>query len=92
MKLESRAQLIPTDSGEVQEEACILKVPCVTLRDNTGRPETIQVGANILAGTEPDQIVAKAKEMLDRSPNWKNPFGDGQAAKEIISILQRSFT
>lgn len=92
LKLESRAQLILTDSGGVQEEACILKVPCVTLRDNTERPETIQVGANTLAGTEPDQIVIKAKEMLDRNANWPNPFGDGQAAKRIVSIIQRPST
>jgi len=53
LKLESKAKLIFTDSGGVQEEACILKVPCVTLRYNTERPETIEVGANVLAGTEP---------------------------------------
>lgn len=67
-------------------------MPCVTLRDNTERPETIQVGANILAGTEPDQIVAKAEEMLEKNANWPNPFGGGQAAKKIINIIEKSFT
>lgn len=51
LQLLNGAKLILTDSGGVQEESCILKVPCVTLRDNTERPETIDVGANIIAGT-----------------------------------------
>ncbi|AGF96608.1 UDP-N-acetylglucosamine 2-epimerase [Methanosarcina mazei Tuc01] len=50
LQLESGARLILTDSGGVQEEACILRVPCVTLRDNTERPETVDVGANLIAG------------------------------------------
>jgi len=53
LKLESEAELIFTDSGGVQEEACILRVPCVTLRDSTERPETVDVGANVLAGALP---------------------------------------
>jgi UDP-N-acetylglucosamine 2-epimerase (non-hydrolysing) len=50
--LESNARLVLTDSGGVQEETCTLNVPCVTLRDNTERPETLGVGSNILAGTQ----------------------------------------
>ena len=46
-----------TDSGGVQEETCILGTPCVTLRNNTERPETVDVGSNIIAGTDPDSIV-----------------------------------
>lgn len=60
LQLESNAKLVLTDSGSVQEEACILGVPCVTLRHNTERPETLEVGSNVLAGTEPDEIVKKA--------------------------------
>ena len=52
LQLESEARLVLTDSGGVQEECCILGVPCVTLRKNTERPETVEVGANILAGTK----------------------------------------
>jgi len=89
LKLESKAKLIFTDSGGVQEEACILRVPCVTLRYNTERPETIEVGANVLAGTEPNDILEKAKRMIDINRGWKNPFGDGKAATKIINIIKQ---
>ena len=80
--------MILTDSGGVQEEACILSVPCVTLRDNTERPETIDVGANILAGTLPDKIVECSKTMMERETGWHNPFGDGKAAARIIDVVE----
>lgn len=89
LQLESNARLILTDSGGVQEEACILGVPCVTLRDNTERPETIEVGANILAGASPDKIVKYTELMIGKESNWTNPFGDGKAGKKIVNILQR---
>ena len=87
LQLENNARLILTDSGGVQEEACILNVPCVTLRDNTERPETIEVGANILAGTSADKILECVKIMLSRENNWTNPFGDGKAGERIIKII-----
>jgi len=89
LKLESKAKLIFTDSGGVQEEACILRVPCITLRYNTERPETLEVGANVLAGTEPKQILEKTKIMIDAKRDWENPFGDGRAANRIINIISR---
>lgn len=89
LRLESNAKLILTDSGGVQEEACILHVPCVTLRNNTERPETLEVGANTLAGTDPTEIVRKAELMLAIDRDWENPFGDGKAGKKIISILRK---
>ncbi len=88
LQLESNARLILTDSGGVQEEACILSVPCVTLRDNTERPETIDVGANILAGASPDRILECSKLMLGRERGWQNPFGDGKAGRRIVDILE----
>jgi UDP-N-acetylglucosamine 2-epimerase (non-hydrolysing) len=91
LELESKARLILTDSGGVQEEACVLRIPCVTLRCNTERPETIDVGANILAGTRPADILEKTKTMLNVKNNWQNPFGDGTAAKQIITILVNHF-
>jgi len=87
LQLERNARLILTDSGGVQEEACILEVPCVTLRDNTERPETIKVRANILAGTEPKSIVEKASMMLARERNWPDPLGDGRATERIVKII-----
>lgn len=86
--LESRAKLVFTDSGGVQEESCILNVPCITLRDNTERPETLEAGANILAGTKPETIVEKAEIMLGKNINWINPFGDGKAGMKIVEILR----
>jgi len=88
LQLEKNAKLVFTDSGGVQEETCILKVPCITLRDNTERPETIEVGSNILAGTDPRMILKYTKRMLRRKNNWANPFGDGNAGKRIIEILK----
>ena len=87
LQLESKARLILTDSGGVQEEACILKIPCVTLRDNTERPETLVVGSNILAGTTPEKILECTRLIIDRNNEWENPFGDGNAGKRIVEIL-----
>ncbi len=88
LQLESKARLIFTDSGGVQEEACILGVPCVTLRDNTERPETIEVGSNILAGASSNRILECTELMLNRKNNWENPFGDGTAGRRIVKILE----
>jgi UDP-N-acetylglucosamine 2-epimerase (non-hydrolysing) len=73
LELEANAQLVLTDSGGVQEEACILNVPCVTLRENTGRPETMSVGANVLVGTDPQRTVSGATSMLSSSPGVAEP-------------------
>ncbi len=89
LQLESKAQLVLTDSGGVQEETCILGVPCVTLRDNTERPETVEVGSNMLAGTNSDKILEAAQMSLDHKRNWVNPFGDGTAGEKIVEILER---
>jgi UDP-N-acetylglucosamine 2-epimerase (non-hydrolysing) len=86
LQLESNARLVLTDSGGVQEETCILGVPCVTLRENTERPETIEVGANILAGTGTSEILASARQMLSRTGTWENPYGDGSASRMIVTI------
>jgi len=88
LQLEANARLIITDSGGLQEEACILKVPCVTIRDNTERPETVEAGMNILAGTRPNKILASVKEVLKHEKTWVNPFGDGHAGEKIVDIWQ----
>jgi UDP-N-acetylglucosamine 2-epimerase (non-hydrolysing) len=89
LQLEANAALILTDSGGIQEEACILGVKCVTLRENTERPETIQVGSNVLAGTDPKRILAQSNKMLLSKGKWNNPFGDGNAAKRIIERINK---
>lgn len=87
--LHAGAALMLTDSGGLQEEACCLKVPCVTLRDNTERPESVHVGANVLAGADPAAIVAAAKDMVGRARDWPNPFGDGKSGERIVEIVTR---
>lgn len=87
LRLESEADLILTDSGGVQEEACIVGVPCVTLRDSTERPETLDVGANVLAGVAPDQIRSSVNTMYGKVSDWKNPFGDGNSATTILQTV-----
>jgi len=90
--LESMAMLILTDSGGVQEEGCILSVPCVTLRDNTERPETIDAGANVLAGTNPEKILTSVRQIIDIPRTWKNPFGNGNAARCILEVCKKHGT
>jgi UDP-N-acetylglucosamine 2-epimerase (non-hydrolysing) len=88
LQLENNARLVLTDSGGVQEETCILGRPCVTLRDNTERPETLDVGSNILAGADPKKIVESVSIMFKNQNEWKNPFGEGKAGIEILDILE----
>ena len=88
LQLEANARLVLTDSGGVQEETCILGVPCVTLRDNTERPETLEVGSNIIVGTKREKILEGVKLMFNKENSWENPFGDGRAGERIIEILK----
>jgi UDP-N-acetylglucosamine 2-epimerase (non-hydrolysing) len=87
LTLLSAARLVITDSGGIQEEACILRTACVTVRDNTERPETVEVGSNMIAGVKPDKVLSAAKAMLEVRTNWRNPFGDGHAATKIIDSI-----
>jgi UDP-N-acetylglucosamine 2-epimerase (non-hydrolysing) len=85
--LHAEAALMLTDSGGLQEEACVLGVPCVTMRDNTERPESIEVGANRLAGADTACIVDAAVAMVGVPRSWKQPFGDGHAAERMMELL-----
>lgn len=85
--LEDEAKIILTDSGGVQEESCILRTPCVTLRNNTERPETVDVGANLVVGVDQNDVANGVREMLTRDRNWENPFGDGTASDRILDTL-----
>lgn len=87
--LEDRAAVVVTDSGGVQEEAAVLGTPCVTVRDNTERQETVEIGANRLAGTDPDAIVQSVAEAFAAPTDWEAPYGDGHAAERILDVLAR---
>lgn len=93
LKLMSEAQVVMSDSGGVQEETTILGVPCVTLRDNTERPVTIDQGTNVLVGTNPTKIKTALTQAIDRERNsGRTPqFWDGSAAKRIVKILHADY-
>ncbi|HET7522104.1 MAG TPA: UDP-N-acetylglucosamine 2-epimerase (non-hydrolyzing) [Bacillales bacterium] len=93
----SRAYLILTDSGGVQEEAPSLGVPVLVLRDTTERPEGIAAGTLKLAGTEEDNIYTLAKELLTDASSYEkmakasNPYGDGRASERIVQAILYHF-
>lgn len=87
--LQSHAAIVLSDSGGLQEESCILKVPCVTLRTTTERPETIEAGANRLAGVRAADIVRSAQIMIRRPRTWRNPYGDGRSAERMLAIVRK---
>jgi UDP-N-acetylglucosamine 2-epimerase (non-hydrolysing) len=91
--LMSTARLLLTDSGGIQEEATVLGVPCVTLRENTERPVTITQGTNVLSGTERDAIISYASRQLRRPRKVKRPrFWDGRAGERVIKALVREMS
>jgi len=87
LQLEKNAAIVLTDSGGLQEECSILRVPVVTLRENTERPETITAKMNVLAGTNPDKIVQQTELMLNAKIEWKDVFGDGHSGEIIIEEI-----
>jgi len=89
LKLMAHAAVVLTDSGGIQEETTILKVPCLTLRQNTERPVTAQIGSNRVVGTRPANIVAAYREVISgkAKPTGTPPLWDGQAAQRIVKIL-----
>lgn len=94
----AQASLIMTDSGGLQETAVGLHVPLLVLRDKTERSEGIDAGAALLVGTDARRIVAESERLLKdedarrRMVNATNPYGDGNAADIIVSIIKERFT
>ena len=87
LKLQMEAIALLSDSGTAQEEGCILKIPCVVTRISTERPEAVELGSSIIAGTKAENILKAVQIILERKPNWEHPYGDGKAAHKIVKIL-----
>jgi UDP-N-acetylglucosamine 2-epimerase (non-hydrolysing) len=90
LSLNDRARIVLTDSGGVQEETTVLGVPCLTLRENTERPATVEHGSNQVVGVDSDRILAAAQSILRKPapPLQRPPLWDGQAAPRIVAILR----
>jgi len=90
LRLMDRSRLVLTDSGGIQEETTILQVPCLTLRENTERPVTVEKGSNRLVGVKPDVILQAIQQALEKEivSTGIPEFWDGKAGKRIADILE----
>ena len=89
--LVSRARLVLTDSGGIQEESTFLRVPCLTLRTTTERPVTVTHGTNRIIGSDPGRILDEALQALANPPRHTGPpppLWDGHAAERIVDVLE----
>jgi UDP-N-acetylglucosamine 2-epimerase (non-hydrolysing) len=97
LSLMQNSKMVLTDSGGVQEEAITLHIPCLTLRENTERWETIHLKANRLIGTKPEKIINEVRkawnddEWIKKVVNVKNPYGDGHASEKIVSKISEEY-
>ena len=95
--LMNHSYFILTDSGGIQEEAPALSKPVLVMRDTTERPEGLKAGTLMLVGTEEERIYCACKELLDDAEQYQkmsqaqNPYGDGNAAKRIVEIVEQDF-
>ncbi|MFP8835084.1 non-hydrolyzing UDP-N-acetylglucosamine 2-epimerase [Hydrogenophaga sp. XSHU_21] len=98
VRLMSRAYLVITDSGGIQEEAPSLGKPVLVMRDTTERPEAVDAGTVRLVGTDTGRIVSEAQRLLDDPIQYQtmsrahNPYGDGLAARRIADLLQSNLS
>jgi UDP-N-acetylglucosamine 2-epimerase (non-hydrolysing) len=90
LALNDCARIVLTDSGGVQEETTVLGVPCLTLRENTERPATVEHGSNQVVGMDSDRILAGARSVLSNPArqSQRPPLWDGKAASRIVAILR----
>ena len=91
LQLESGCKALLTDSGSLQEEACILQIPCITIREDTERQETVEIGANILVPAEETEILCAVSTMLSRPRTWNNPFGVRGTGERIMHNIQHIY-
>ncbi len=93
----SNSKLVLTDSGGLQEEAITLNLPCITLRYNTERPETVTAGGNLLVGSSKKVVVDNVRRIINddtlylEMSNACNPYGDGYASAKIVDIILKSY-
>jgi UDP-N-acetylglucosamine 2-epimerase (non-hydrolysing) len=94
LALQRHAALVITDSGGIQEETTFLSVPCLTLRENTERPITVEQGSNILVGRDLDRLRAETARILDGSSRRSRvpPLWDGKASERIAAVIADWFT
>ena len=94
LSLVSGAKLVITDSGGIQEETTYLRIPCITMRNNTERPVTVDVGSNVLAGTDPGVVKSHIDSILEiGAPKCGMPaLWDGHAAVRIVARLREELT
>jgi UDP-N-acetylglucosamine 2-epimerase (non-hydrolysing) len=90
--VQSRATVVITDSGGIQEETTYLGVPCLTLRDNTERPITVTLGTNVLVGHDQNKLLSELAKVLNGKGNVGAipPLWDGHAGDRIAEILCRN--
>ena len=93
----SKSKLVMTDSGGLQEEAITLNIPCMTLRYNTERPETVKADGNILVGAEKEKIlevykqISNDSDMYEKMKNAKNPYGEGKSSNNILKAVIKAY-
>jgi len=90
LNLSSSARLVLTDSGGIQEETTALGIPCLTLRENTERPITVEMGTNVVVGTDTTKIIAAANATLNGAPKKimrQPPLWDGRTSERILDAL-----
>jgi UDP-N-acetylglucosamine 2-epimerase (non-hydrolysing) len=88
LRLMEQAAVVVTDSGGIQEETTFLQVPCLTLRDNTERPITVEMGTNELLPMEPERIIRRVSEVAGAvRSDQRPPLWDGQTAERIVGLL-----
>ena len=91
LQLESGCKALLTDSGSLQEEACILQIPCITIREDTERQETVEIGVNVLVQADEMEILCAVSEMLNRPREWNNPFGVRGTGERIMHYIQHIY-
>jgi UDP-N-acetylglucosamine 2-epimerase (non-hydrolysing) len=91
LRLMSKSRALLTDSGGIQEETTFLNIPCLTLRDNTERPVTVELGTNQIVGLDQTRIVSSLRRIMENT--WQTgvtpPLWDGRAAERIVAVLRQ---